>query len=52
MKQNDLIYYFKSNASKKRFIDFKNGIKLFKKMKSDEMTLEEAKNSQMCLNQI
>ena len=39
INQNDLIYYFKSHASRKRFDDFNNGIELFKKIKSGEMRL-------------
>ena len=44
MNQNDLIYYFKGNTFRKRFNDFNNNIELFKKIKSGEMKLEEAKN--------
>ena len=39
INQNDLIYYFKSHASRKRFGNFNNGIELFKKIKSGEMRL-------------
>ena len=39
INQNDLIYYFKSHASRKRFDNFNNGIELFKKIKSGEMRL-------------
>ena len=44
---NDFILNFR-----KRFDDFENGIKLFEKMKSGNIELEEAKNCKMCLNQI
>ena len=40
---NDLTYYFKSNTARKRFNDLNNSIELFKKIKSDEIKLEEAK---------
>ena len=29
INQNDLIYYFKGNAARKRFDDFNNGVKRF-----------------------
>ena len=34
----------------KRFDNFSNSIEPFKKYNSDEMKVEEAKNSRMCLN--
>ena len=37
--QNDLIYYFKSSSTRKRFEDFNNGIKLFEKLRLVEMKL-------------
>ena len=43
INQNDLIYYFKGNIARKRFYGFNNGRELFKKIKSCEMRLEEAK---------
>ena len=46
INQNDLINYFKGNAARKTFDDFNNGIKLFEKIKSREMKLEEAKKLQ------
>ena len=46
INQNDLIYYFKGNTARKRFDDFNNGIKLFEKIESGEMKLEEAKKLQ------
>ena len=45
INQNDLIYYFKSNTSRKRFDDFNNCIELFKKIKSVQTKLEEAKKA-------
>ena len=36
----DLIYYSKGNTAMKKFDDFKNGIKLFEKIKSGDMKLE------------
>ena len=47
--KNDLIYYFKSNNAKQNFDDFNNGIKLFEKIKSVEIKLEEAKELQNVL---
>ena len=49
INQNDLIYYFKSNTSRKRFDDFNNCMELFKKLKSGKMKLEEAKKQQNLL---
>ena len=49
INQNDLMYYFKSNTSRKRFDDFNNGIELFKKIKSHEMKLEEVKKTAECV---
>ena len=46
VNHNDLIYYFKGNNARKRFDDFNNGIELFRKMKSGEIRLEEAKKLQ------
>ena len=40
------MYYFKGNTARKRFDNFNNGIKLFEKIKSGEMKLEEAKKLQ------
>ena len=42
--QNNLSYYFKGNSVRKKFDYFNNDIELFKKIKSGEMRLEEAKN--------
>ena len=52
INRNDSIYYFKGITFRKRFGDFKNGIELFKKIKSGEMKLEEEKNCRTHLNQI
>ena len=49
INQNDSIYYFKSNTSRKEFDDFNNGIELFKKIKSGEIKLEKAKKSAECV---
>ena len=38
-----MMYYFKGNTDRKRSDSFNNGIKLFEKIKSGEMKLEEAK---------
>ena len=46
INQNGLIYYFKGNISRKRFDDFTNGIKLFEKIRSGKMKLEEPKKLQ------
>ena len=46
------MYYFKSNTPRKTFDDFNNCKELLKKINSDEMKLENAKNCRMCLNQI
>ena len=46
INQNDLIYYFKGNTTRKMFDDFLNGIKLFRKIQSSEVKLEEAKKLQ------
>ena len=35
INQNDLIYYFKGSSARKRFDDFKNGIKHFEKIRLD-----------------
>ena len=41
-----LTYYFKGNtATRKTFDDFSNGKELFKKIKSGEINLEEAKKT-------
>ena len=40
------MYYFKGNISRKRFDDFNNGIKLFEKIRSGKMKLEEPKKLQ------
>ena len=44
--QNDLTYYFQGYTARKRFDDFHTIIELFKKIKSGEMKLEEAKKLQ------
>ena len=41
-----------SDTARKRFDDFNNGIELFKKAKSDEMKLEDAKKCRMCLTKV
>ena len=46
INQNDLTYYFKFNTSRKTFDFFNNGIELFKKIKSGEIKLEQAKKMQ------
>ena len=43
---NDLIYYLEKNTARKNFNDFDNGIKLFRKIQSAEMKLEDAKELQ------
>ena len=43
INRNSLTYYFKGNTARKRFDDFSNGKELFKKTKSSEMKIEEAK---------
>ena len=43
---NDLIYCFKYNTATKNFNEFENGIELFRKIKYDEMKLEDAKELQ------
>ena len=43
INENDLTYYFKGNTARKRFDDFNNSIELFKKIKSGELKIEEAK---------
>ena len=43
LNENDLTYYFKGNTARKRFDDFNNSIELFKKLKSGELKIEEAK---------
>ena len=43
--------FFKGNTFRKRSDDFNNNIEPFKKIKSCEMKLEEAKYCSMCLNQ-
>ena len=52
INRNDSIYYFKGITFRKRFGDFKNGIELFKRIKSGEMKLEEKKNCRTHLNKI
>ena len=42
----------KSGTARKRFDDFNNGIELFKKVKSYEMKLEDAKKCRMCLTKV
>ena len=49
IKQNDLIYYFKSNTTRKRFI-ISILVYNFLEKQSDE--IEQAKNCRMYLNQI
>ena len=46
INQNDLIYYFKGNITRKMFDDFLNDIKLFRKIQPGEVKLEEAKKLQ------
>ena len=47
INQNDLIYYFKDNITRKRFYDFNNSTEFLKKKKnSGKIKLEEAKNLQ------
>ena len=43
---DDLIHYFKSDTTRKRFDDFENGIKLFENVISGDMKLEEAEKLQ------
>ena len=43
---NDLIYHFMGDTASKKFDGFKNRIKLFEKLKSGDMKLEEAKKMQ------
>ena len=45
----DLICYFKGDSSWKKFYDFRNGIKLFGKVKSSVIKLEEAKKTPKCV---
>ena len=40
-----MMYYFKGNTDRKRSDSFNNGIKLFEKIKSGEMKLEESKTA-------
>ena len=47
---NDLIYYFKNNTTKKDFNDFENGIELSRKIKSGEMKVEDTKELQNIFN--
>ena len=42
----DLICYFKGDSSSKKFDDFKNGIRLFEKVKPSAIKLEETKKYQ------
>ena len=49
IKQNDLIYYFKSNTTRKRFI-ISILVYNFLEKQSDE--IEQAKNCRIYLNQI
>ena len=49
INQNDLIYYFKGNITRKMFDDFLNDIKLFRKIQSGEVKLEEAKKTAKCI---
>ena len=46
INQNDIIYYFKKNTSRKRFDDFNNGIGFSKKIKSARAKLGEEKKLQ------
>ena len=46
VNHNGLIYYFKGNTARKTFDDSNNGIELFRKIKSGEIKLEEAKKLQ------
>ena len=43
---NDSICYFKGNTAGKEFDDLNNGIELFRKIRSGDMELEEAKRLQ------
>ena len=43
INQNYLVYFFKWYPARKRFDDFNNGIEIFRKIQSGEITLEEAK---------
>ena len=43
---NDLTYYFKVNTARKKMYDLSNGIKLFRKIQSGEMKLEQTKKLQ------
>ena len=49
INHHDLICYFKANAARKRFHNFKNGGQLFRKMQFDEIKLKEAKKMQNVL---
>ena len=46
INENNLIYFFKDNSTRKRFDNFNNAIKLFRKIRSGEIKLEEAKKLQ------
>ena len=46
IKYDDLTYYFTGNPARKRFDDVNNVMKLFLKIQSGEMKLEEAKKLQ------
>ena len=46
INQNDLTYYFKGNTYRTRLDDFNNGKEFFRKIKSGERKLEEAKELQ------
>ena len=43
---NDLIYHFMGDTASKKFDGFENRIKLFEKLKSGDLKLEEAKKLQ------
>ena len=46
INSNSLMYYFKGFTSMKKFDNFEIGIRLFEKLKSDEMEPEQAKKLQ------
>ena len=49
INENNLVYFFKDNSTRKRFDNFNNGIKLFRKIRSGEIKLEEAKKTAECV---
>ena len=44
-----MVYQFKGDTSRKRSDDFKNGIKVFVKIKSVDIKLQEAEKSSKCV---